>query len=102
MSAANAAAKPAAKKSFSQIEELGFILANYLIRNHPLPEGTTKMEVYDKTFEASFKIYRKGEIVYAAPVKQQKKRVPKPGSGETPDSPKGPGKEQKEESEPKE
>ena len=90
MSAANAA--NAAAKQFSSIEELGFMLANYLRRKHPLAPDTMKAEVYDKDLDANFTFTRKGDKVYVAPAKQQKKRVSEPGPGETPDNSKEVGK----------
>ena len=98
MSAANAAKNAPAKnapKHYSSIEELGFMLANYLRRKHPLAPDTMKAEVFDETLEAVFTFTRKDDKVYVAPSRQQKKqRVSEPGSGETPDSSKGPGKKQ--------
>ena len=58
---ANIAAKKSAE--FSSISQLGFILANHLIRRYPLPGYVEMAQIHDKEFGATFMFTRKGDKI---------------------------------------
>ena len=64
MSAANAAAK-----QFSPLSQLGFMLANYLIKKYPIPDYVQMAQIHDKTFGATFMFTRKGDNILVSVVK---------------------------------
>lgn len=62
-----------APKQFSDLEELGFILSNYIKSKHPLQDGVNFMTIHDDVTNEDFDIKRKGNKIYVSKHKNQRR-----------------------------
>lgn len=54
------------KRQMTELEKLGFLVVNQVLRRHPLPDDKKSMVVYDEIFAQSFFIRRnKGKVIVA-------------------------------------
>ena len=69
-------------KKFNTLEELGFLLSDYIKSKHPLQDGANFMTVHDDVFNADFDIKRKDSKILVS-----KHKVPRKAP-KTPKTPK--------------
>ena len=62
-----------APKQFSELEELGFILSNFIKSRYPLQDGASFTTIHDNVTGVDFDIKRKGNKIYVSKHKNQRR-----------------------------
>ena len=60
-------------KRFNKLEELGFILSNYIKSKYPLQDGVNYMTIHDDVTNEDFDIKRKDPKIFVSKHKNQRR-----------------------------